>query len=212
MTADADERTRRHITLVNARSQVDVVDRATAPQREALAIDTKRADQARWAHAAAQRHLDAIGIRGRRHARRDLDIAERVLDRANDILERTRQRTTPHLERYRAALRNVEHANSELRDHDLAHLLDPADHRVATLQRTVAALHTWQRWADGETIPTEQLTGAIQALTTRGHGRDAHIRDLANAMTAWAGGAGISLHLAESRGREVELARPELGL
>ena len=45
---------------------------------------------------------------------------------------------------------------------------------------------------------TEQLAGAFQALTTRGHGRDAHLRDLANATTTWAGGAGIKLHLAES--------------
>ena len=122
-------------------------------------------------HADAERHLAGSGRRGRRAARRELDIAERVLDRATAILERTRQRTAPDVERYQVAVTNVEEARTDLRHHDLATRLDPVDRRLPDLARTVAAVDTWQRWANGDTITVEQLHDTVEILTAA-HGTD----------------------------------------
>jgi hypothetical protein len=95
------ERDRRAAAVTAAEGDLAVIDRATAPQRQLLAVDGKRADNARSNHADAERHLAGSGRRGRREARRELDIAERVLERAIAILERTRQQTGPDVEHYR---------------------------------------------------------------------------------------------------------------
>ncbi len=207
------ERSRREAAVIAAQRDLAVVDRATAPQREMLAVDTKRADNARQEHAAAERRLARTARRGRRGARRELDIAERVLDRATAILERTEHRAADDVARYRAAVTNVENVRTDLRDHDLIAQLDPVDRQVLELTRAVAALDTWQRWATGDTITVEKLRDTVQILAgAPGTDRGEHHRALGQVIETWAGTAGIDLHIADRPPPTLEHSGPELGL
>ena len=51
----------------------------------------------------------------------------------------------------------LEDARADLRHHDLATQLDSCSRRLPELDRTVAALDTWQRWASGKTVSVDQL-------------------------------------------------------
>jgi len=73
---------------------VDVAT-ATADDRDAVRAAESRAVEARRSHASAQRRLDTAPCRQRRTARHDLDLAERQLERAENYLANTRQRTAP---------------------------------------------------------------------------------------------------------------------
>ena len=207
------ERARRAAAITAAEDDLADVDRATAPHRERLAVDAKRAEQARSTHAAAQRRLAGSGWRGRREARRELDIAEHVLDRTTAIVERTRHRAAPDVERYRAAVTNVEDARTDLRHHDLATQLDSCSRRLPELASTVAALDTWQRWANGETIGVDKLRDTVEVLTAENraeHGEQ-H-RALGHVLQTWAGSAGIDLHIADRRPPALQHTGIELGL
>ena len=207
------ERARRAAAITAAEGDLAVIERATAPHRELLAIDAKRADQARLSHADAERRLAGSGRRGRREARRELDIAERVLDRATAILERTRQRTAPDVERYQVAVTNVEEARTDLRHHDLATRLDPL---------TVGS-PTWRgpwppstRGSGGPTAtpsPSSELHDTVEILTAASgteHGEQ-H-RALGHAIQTWAETAGVDLHLTDPRAPTMQPTGIELEL
>ena len=85
--------------------------------------------------------------------------------------------------------------------------------RLADLERTVAALDTWQRWANGDTITVEGLRDTVEALTT-GHGteHDGQHRALGHAIQTWAGTAGVDLHLADRQPPPLHQTGLELGL
>ena len=102
-TARAAQRQRLLDAIAAADRTLDDVAAATAPDRDAYAHATARADDARRHHAAAQRRLDTAPRRARRSLRHELDVAERRLERADAYLERTRQRTEPSIEQYRLA-------------------------------------------------------------------------------------------------------------
>ena len=72
---------------------------ATADDRDALRAAEARAVDARR-HAGAQHRLDTAPRRQRRTARHDLDVAEHQLERAENYLANTRQRTGPAVERH----------------------------------------------------------------------------------------------------------------
>ena len=203
------ERARRAAAVTAAQRDLAVIDRATAPHRELLAVDAKRAEQARVNHADAKRRLAGSSRRGRREARRELDIAEQVLERAEGRLERTRHRAAPDVERYRSAVTNLGNARTDLRHHDLATQLDAAPQRLPDLARTAAALDTWQRWANGDTITVDQLRITVEILTAA-HGQQ-H-RALGHIVHAWAGTAGIDLQIADPRQLEAQRPGIELGL
>jgi hypothetical protein len=207
------ERVRRAAAVTAAEGDLAVIEQASAPHRERLAVDAKRTDRARQDHAAAERRLAGGGRRGRREARRELDIAERVLERATAILERTRQHAAPYIEQYRAAVADVEEARTDLRHQDLATQLDPVERRLPELTRAVAALDTWQRWANGDTITVDGARATVQVLiATRGTvGAEQH-RALGNAIQAWAGAGGIDLKPAVRQPPTLERTGPELGL
>ena len=174
-----------------------------------LAVDEKRADRARGDHAAAERRLASSSWRGRREARRELDIAEYVLDRAEARLERTRHHAAPDVERYRTAVTKLDNARTDVRHHDLATQLDAASSRLPDLARTVAALDTWQRWANGDTITVDQLRVTVEMLTAA---EGEQHRALGHLVRAWAGTAGIDLQIADRRQLEVQRPGVELGL
>ena len=207
------ERARRAAAVTAAESDLAVIEQATAPHRDRLAVDVKRTDRARHDHTVAERRLAGAGRRARREARRELDIAERVLDRATAILERTRQHADPHIENYRAALAGVEEARTDLRLHELATLLDPIERRLPELERAVATVDTWQRWANGDTITVQELHDAVEVLTaSNGTELGGQHRALGNAIQAWAGTAGIDLKLTVREPPTLERTGPELGL
>ena len=204
------ERARRAAAVTAAENDLKGIDRATAPHRERLAIDTKRADTARREHAAAQRRLAGSSWRGRREARRDLDIAERVLDRTAATLARTEQQTAPYVERYLAALTDVDEARTDVRHHDLATQLDSIARRLPDLERTATALDTWQRWANGDTITNERLRDSVEVLTAA-DGTEQHTV-LGHVLQTWADTAGIDLHIADRRPPALQHAGIELDL
>jgi hypothetical protein len=207
------ERARRAAAVTTAEADLVDIARATAPHRELLATDVKRVEQARFHHTDAERHVAGNGRRGRRAARRELDIADQVLDRATAILERTRQRTAPDIERYQVAVTTLEEARTDLRHHDLATRLDPVDRRLTDLARTVAAVDTWQRWAKGDTITVEQLHDTVKTLTNAGGAanRERH-QALGHAIQSWADTAGLDLHLTDSRALTMQPTGIELEL
>jgi len=77
----------------------------------------------------------------------------------------------------------------------------------------VAALDTWQRWANGDTITVETLRDTVQILTgPAGTDRGEHHRALGKATGTWAGNAGIDLDIADRPPPTPEHTGPELGL
>ncbi|MBA3288251.1 MAG: relaxase domain-containing protein [Acidimicrobiia bacterium] len=209
----AAERARRAAAVTAAEGDLADVDRATAPHRRMLAVDEKRADGASRDYAAAQRRLADSGRRGRRAARRELDIAEQVLDRATAIAQRTRRRAALDVEHYRVAVTNVDKTRTDLRHHDLATQLDAWSRRLPDLAYTVTALDTWQRWANGDTISVQQLRDTAEILTDAHRtDHDEQYRVLGNALQAWAGTAGIDLHMTDPQPSALRRMGIELGL
>jgi conjugative relaxase-like TrwC/TraI family protein len=137
---------------------------ATAVDRDALHHAEARAVQARRHHAAAQRRLDSAPRRQRRGLRRDLATAERLLDRAEDYLARTRQRTTPAVDRHTHALANQRDAHDQLRNCGTIDLLDTMAPSVGEQRLHVQALTTWQRWAQGHDLPDGILHATFDVL------------------------------------------------
>jgi hypothetical protein len=103
MADSSQQRTRLAESVAAAERELARVEAATAPAREALAAATLWATLARFRHNDAQHRLDTFGIRGRRQVRRDVELAERLLGRANDQLQRTWQGTARHVDLYHQA-------------------------------------------------------------------------------------------------------------
>lgn len=140
---------------------------ATVDDRDALRAAQARAGEARRLHAGAQRHLTAATRRQRRPARHDLDVAERHLERAEDYLERTRQRTGPAVEHYNRAVTAQREAHDELRTCDTVDRLDALTPTVGEHRMRVEALTTWKHWADGDPVPDRALRTAAGVLNQR---------------------------------------------
>ncbi len=213
VAARSNERVRREAALAAAQRELARVDEATRPHRDALAADQTRATQARRAYEAAERRLGSVGRRGRREARRELDIAERIHERADAILERTQQRTAHHLESYDRARRAVEDAGTNLYHRDLAAQLDGNSRRLPGLQRLVAALDTWQHWSNGDTIDTKQILEAAHVLIRRdAKDHRGQCEALGDTLREWSKAAGL---ISPSVRRETivsrDIARPDLG-
>ena len=184
---DAAERARRQAALDVAERQYQHVTHQTQPERDALTGARRAAEQARLNLDAAQRRLDAVGLRGRRHARQEHSVAERRLDRAEDSLEQAERRSASAVEAYVLARNDVEHAQTDLHHHDLARQLDRQVEDPQTLRDRVTALHTWEQWANGDTMTVTALTAAVTTLT-KPH-VDERFRALGDAMLARADAA-----------------------
>ena len=124
-----------------------------------------------------------------------------MLDKADAILERTRRQTAPEVDRYRHARMNVDDDAHDLRHHDVAVQLDRSGGRLAGLDRTVAALETWRRWAIGDTVNVNDLrdaVGVLAAADRTGHD-ERHRGMLGSILQTWAGPAGVDLQIADRR-------------
>ena len=137
---------------------------ATAADRDALHHAESRVVGARRRHAAAQHRLDTAPRRQRRSMRADVHIAQQQLDRAEDYLERTRQRTVPAIERHAQAAADRRNAHEQLRNCDTIDLLDAMLPSAGEHRRRVQALTTWQRWAQGHDLPDNALHSAFAVL------------------------------------------------
>jgi conjugative relaxase-like TrwC/TraI family protein len=213
-TASKAQRARLAAEAATAERELAVVDASTAPAREALAMATRRADDARWQRNEAERRLAGTGLRGRRAARRDLDAAEAREDRAVDYRERTRRHAAPQIDQYSQARQRVGETRDALYRHDqltrLRHLLD----QVPVLRQQVDSLDTWGRWARGHTISIRQIGDAVRGLTNvdRWDPNADQFRTLGQAVREWADRADIELPTEARHGRNLEHAGLEIGL
>ena len=166
--AQAVQRQRLLDALAAADNALDAVAAAaTAPNRDADAhAVAASADEARRHLAGVQRRLDTAPRRVRPSLRDDLDVAERRLERADAYLERTRQRTEPSIERYRLAQAHRHRGRDNLPHRYATDLLDAMQHPVAVHRQRVAALDTWQQWAKGDDVGTNDLRGAVDTLNS----------------------------------------------
>ncbi len=126
---------------------------ATAADRGALHHAEARAVDARRRHTATAHRLDTAPRRHHRTLRHELHIAEHQLDRAEDYLERTRQRTAPAIERHTQAVADQRDAHEHLRTCETIDRLDAMLPSVGEQRVHVQALTTWKHWAEGHDVP-----------------------------------------------------------
>jgi hypothetical protein len=150
---------RAQATAAAATADATLVDvaAATADDRDALRAAESRAVEARRSHASAQRRLENAPRRQRRAVRQDVDLAERQLERAENYLANTRQRTGPSVERHNAAVIAQRDSREELRTCDTIDRLDAMTPSVGEHRMRVRALNVWKHWADGHPVPDESL-------------------------------------------------------
>ena len=117
----------------------------------------------------AEHRLDSCGIRGRRHARRDLAAADNRLTWANHTLEQTQASISPDVDRYHHAGQQVRDLRDALRSHDTAELFDryTTTDRIPHLQERLDALDTWWRFAKGDKIDVPRLAEVVDILDRR---------------------------------------------
>ena len=155
------------VAVATADAALATVAAATVDDRDALRAAEARAVDARRVHAGAEGRLASRPRRERRSARHDLVVAERQLERAEDYLARTRQRTAPADERHTRAVIAKSDAHDELRTCDTVDRLDAMTPSVGEHRRRVRALTTWKQWADGQPVPDRDLRTDAAILNQR---------------------------------------------
>jgi conjugative relaxase-like TrwC/TraI family protein len=211
----------RHITLIaevqRSRQAVAAAEQtlreaasATAADRDAVADATRRVNLARRDLVDVRHRLATAPRRLRRHARRDVAIAERRVDDAEDYLDRTRQRTSPAITGYTQAVAERDRLQDERRHHSTREIAATNDVRI--LERQVDALTAWRRWATGQPVAIERL-GELAATLAADHGPYwAHSRHLAEATGQYATSQDIDLHPRQHVERDRGRIGPELAL
>ena len=155
------------VAVATADAALAQVAAATVDDRDAFRAAEARAVNARRTHAGAEGRLATGPRRERRGARHDLVVAERQLERAEDYLARTRQRTGPTVERHSRAVANQRDAHQELRTCDTVERLDAMTPSVGQHRTRVRALTTWKQWADGHPVPDRDLRTVAAILNQR---------------------------------------------
>ena len=150
--------------VANADAVYAEVHAATAADRDALHHAEARTVEARRRRTAAQHRLDNAPRRHRRTLRHELNEAEQQLERAENYLARTRQRTGPAIEQHNHALATQRDADDQARNHDISDSLDAMLPTVGEHRLHVRSLTTWQHWAQGHDVPNPELQGAFVTL------------------------------------------------
>ena len=76
----------------------------------------------------------------------------------------------------------------------------------------MAALDTWQRWANGDTITVDKLRDTVLILAgAPGTDHWEHHGALGQIIETWAGTAGLDFHISHRRPPTLEHTGPELG-
>jgi hypothetical protein len=192
---NAATRQRLHTNLDAAEREVRWLDHPTRRQRDQLAAADHDLDDATRQHRAAEQRLKYSGLRGRRHARRDLAAAENRLNWANHTVEQLQAQASPDVARYHRAREKVHQLGDELRHHDTRELLDryAITDRIPELHERLGALDTWWRFATGDSIDVDRLAHLVDVLGTIDGGHRSQYRWLADAVGQYCHDAGIHL-------------------
>jgi conjugative relaxase-like TrwC/TraI family protein len=186
-------RERLQADLDSARRDVDRLDQLTRRERDQLAAAQRVVSGAKRDHRRAVDRLDTGGIRGRRHARRQLAAAEDRLTWASHTLDQLQQDTSPDVDRYYHARHQVHDLSDELRHHSTRELLDryTTTDRITQLRERLDALVTWWRFATGDSIDVDRLGQLVDVLGA--DAGDSRFRWLADTVEQYCHDAGIPL-------------------
>ena len=209
----AAQRDQRIADVGSAQSRLRVVEQRTQPARQELADASSQVAQAQRRRDDAGRRLNSSGLRGRRQARRGLAVAEDRLDQVTNQYEAVERRTAPAFGSHQAANDALRHAADAVHHSDLIDQLDRSHHHATQAHDRVAALETWQTWANGEPINLNDLAAAVQTLNdpkllagAPGYGV------LGDAITRWASDTGLQQQLIRQQSPSVALPGLDLGL
>jgi conjugative relaxase-like TrwC/TraI family protein len=208
----ATTRERLQADLDSAQRDVNRLDQPTRQQRDRIAAAQHALDEAILEHRLAAHRLDTSGLRGRRHACRDLTAAENQLTWANHTLEELNQQASPDVESHHHANRQVHDLSDELRHHATRELLDryTTTDRIPELQERRDALDAWWRFATGDSIDINRLGQLVDVLgTLDGDGR---FRWLADTVRQYCHDAGIHLPTSEPVTLGLERSGIDIGL
>jgi hypothetical protein len=208
---NAATRERLQADLDAAQHDVDRLDQPTRRHRDQLAAAQHDVDGAKLGHRLAVHRLDTSGLRGRRHARRDLAAAENRLTWTNHALDELQQQASPDVDRYHHARQRVHDLGDELRHHSTRELLDryTTIDRIPQLHRRLDALDTWWRFATGDAIDVGRLGELVDVLGTV-DGDHERYRRLADTVQQYCHDAGI--HLATVQPERLGVERPGLDI
>jgi hypothetical protein len=137
-------------------------------------------DRAGRARSEAQHQVGSAGLRRRKQARHQLQLAEHQVDVAEAALKNVTDIAAPFRDERTWAAEDARRARSALSNHDLfARLKDHAGH-ATVLRHRAAALDTWARWAEGLDVEPSELATTVHTLTADWRlDHDGHYRSLA---------------------------------
>ncbi|MGE0306549.1 MAG: MobF family relaxase [Acidimicrobiia bacterium] len=171
--------------VVAAKQRLAEANHACEPYRPGLeaAENAVRAAREQW-WTANNRGQRAPKGRHHRAARRDVERATLVLDEALAEQQRVEEIAKPAISRRNEAAAEVRSVEITIRP--TQQLIAMSDHagRTDFLRDLDDALDTWQRWATGRTVPSEQLDQARALLDELRTTEDPALGALAVVLTA----------------------------
>jgi hypothetical protein len=209
---NAAEYERLQAELDAARRDVDRLDQLTRGQRDQMAAAHHDVDDAKVEHRLAVHRYETSGVRGRRQARRDLTAAENRLTWANYTLDQLQHQTSPDVDRYHQATRQLHDLGDALRSHDTRELLDrfTTSDRIPELHERLDALDTWWRFATGDSINVDGLGKLVDVLRAV-DGDQGKCRWLADAVEQYCHDVGIHLSSVQPEMPSVEVHGLDVG-
>ena len=169
--------------------------------------------QAEVAQHAAQQRLDQSGLRHRRQARSELDVANETVTETRELLAVKREQArAPHARR-NIARQQIETVRNMLRNHDILTNWNYLPEHLSAAEAHVDALVTWHDWATGKPVTPGRLVDTITTLhDIAAHEPDSGARQLANVVHEWAQQHGVELtpprveqHRSIETGLEIDL-------
>ena len=209
----AAKRERLQTELDAAQYEMNRLEEPTRWDRQRLTSARDEVEHATSRHQLAAKHLDSVGIRGGRQARREFAAAENELTWARDRLKHVQASISPDVERYHEAWHQVRDLRQALRSHQTRELterwtsIDLTPH----LHERLDALNTWWRFAKGDSIGSTRLGEIVDILddVDDDHGR---YRWLIDAVEQHCLDAGIHLPTLEPEAPGIETPGLDIGL
>jgi len=180
--------------LIAATNALRSADDRYAPHRDAVEGASEHVDRARRARSEAQHQVESAGLRRRKQARHQLQLAEHQVDVAEAALTNLIDIAAPFRVESARAAENAQRARSALSNHDLFTRLNDHSGHATVLRDRAAALDTWARWAEGLDVEPSELATTVHTLTAGWRlDPDGHYRSLADAIQTWARAIGQRL-------------------
>jgi hypothetical protein len=122
-----------------------------------------------WCFRACNRASEVPRCCEVRHsdARLELDVADHQLERAENYLANTRERTGPAVELHNRAVTAQREAHDELRTCDAVDRLDAMTPSAGEQRMRMRALEVWKQWAEGHPVPDRSLRTVAAVLNQR---------------------------------------------